>query len=1245
MVKKSAEMAYTSKQVKSSKWLLLLCAASAAAVDIAIVILLLIGGMGVEYFICPIVLFVFDAVYFVVSLCFTNFRFKYSMAVWLSYVLLFTLGVAVELAILLGGAGTVISNVALITWSVVHALNILCAIITALFASRVMKSTWLGIVFAAVFVLCCGAYLAYSFLFGFFGQGNGSRPLVYKYDSAAGAYTAVDVLAGRSKKVVVPETFNGKPVTAVSFKVLTKSGINEYAFSAGLQFTDDSVLENQLNLENKTYYVDKAGVNEVRSKLYAYEGGEQSVMNAVMIANATLPSNLSGGEGYVAFAYDPEAFRLIKGNVIPVYVGNLASFDMDAYTADYDYIQYRNPENAEHLDRAYKAGGYILSDIVGANGSLLSGAITENTIAELKFDKIYRVTVESGNDTKYDEREVQPDFCFDTVDGGTLGYRYLTLGTAENFTDGLNARKGFSLQWLYYEDGAKKKLSSLPELLGSLSGSDVTVCPLWTLNAPEVSITSTAENNSIVYGENVTFTANATIEAEGVTFEYRWALGAEPSTDCEWDTQSVSLNQPKPDKSGEYKLAVLVHGGETTSLSAFTAASINLNINKKPIEFVWTAPEDLVYDGAEKLVRFDFDRSQLVGNDSIEYTVPIGSDNNGFVSVSAGIYAVKYAGTYSPKIYVSGADAANYDAGDSINYTFTVEKRHITADWSNYDSLVYNGALQGPSAVAIGVGGDGDVISEVSGRKVDAGENYSATATLGNANYILDNPDQTYSIKKAPLTVTAGSVSTVYGEAPDVSAIPLNYSGFVHEETVSVLGGAPVYAFAPSLSDGDEYAVGEYSEGVSVSGYTANNYEITYVGGTLTITQRAVVVGWRNADGLVYDAQEKNVTAYVSNVVGSDDVSLTVTGGNAVNYGVYTAEVTGLTGTRAVNYILADGLTREYTVSKAQITVTADDKTSVYGSATVELTATLEGVIYGEELAYEISCDMGEEEKLNAGEYDIICTLTQDNENYEVICVNGTYTVSPLAVEIIWANYDRLAYNGVEKNVTATVTNKVYAEDDVTVVVSGGNEKDAGGHTATAVSLDGEDAGNYSLPEGLTREYSIDQVRLSINIDNKTSVYGDPLEELTVTLKDGVIFNNEIEYELRKEEGANVGEYKITCTITKGLNDNNYQLSDYFISGTYTITAREITVNWSDYEDLVYDGNEKTVTGVIDNLAEGDEALVRFEGVTATEAGNYTARLVLDESIAGNYVVVNGTLDYTVAEATDIEMPGVDNEV
>lgn len=1223
MIKKSAEMAYTSKHIKSSKWLLLLCAASAAAVDLAITVLLIIGGMGATYLICPIVLFIFDVIYFVISLFFTNFRFKYSIAVWISYMLFFALGMVVELCLLLGGSGTVITNGALIMWAVVHGLNIVCAIVTALFASRVLKYLWVGIVFAVVFIFSCAAYTAYIIPSGFFGQGMDSRPLVYRYNGETGEYTAIDVLAGRSDKVAVPKLFNGKPVTALSFNVLANGGVKEYSFSADIRFTDEEALERQLDLEGKKIYVEKGAVNDVRATLFGYES-DGTNGNAVALANATLPENLEEGEGYVAFSYDLNAFNISKGKVVPVYVGDLSAFNFNSYTAEYDYITYRDADNTEHLDYAYKHGGYILSDIAGENGSVFGG-VSQSTVAELKFDKIYRVTVESGNDKKYDEHEKQPEFCFDTVGGDSLGYRYLTLGKAASFTAGLNGRKGFSLKWLYYDGAVKKNLEDLPSVLGGLDGSDLTVAPLWSLNDPTVRITSTAANGAITYGEDVTFTAAAEVEAEGVELEYRWALGGEPVTDYTWTGESVSLEHPKPEVSGEYKLVVLVHGGEVTSLSSFGTASVNLNIAKKPVEFVWTAPADLVYDGADKVVRFDFDRSQLVGDDDISYTVPVGGGDDGYVSVSAGAYTVKYAGTYSPVIVVSGADAVNYDAGNTVKYSFTVDRRSIAVEWSDYDTLVYNGGMQGPKAQADGMGTDGNVVSGVTGLRVNAGDNYTATAVLGNDNYILTEATRTYSIKKAPLTVTAGKASAVYGSQPDTGAIELTYDGFVNNETAEGLGGRPDYTFAPSVG-GADYSVGVYENGVAVSGYTSNNYDITYASGELTITKRPVTVGWRGTENLVYNAREKEVTAYVVNLVGNDDVSITVQGGDAINHGTHTAEATALTGARAGNYELVDGLTREYTIGKASVTVTALPKSSVYGSPAVELEVAVTGEIYNDEIAYEVSWEEG----VNAGDYEIVCVLTLENDNYEVICENGVYTIEPLPVEVKWEGYDRLAYNSQAKNVTAAVTN-VIGEDDVSVIVTGGDAVDAGSHTAVATGLQGEDAANYSVPDGLECNYMIDPATPTIRAVDKTSVYGEPEEELTIEVIEGEIFNDELEIILSKPNNKNVGEYNIFCTTKYNPN----YLVTVIPGGKYTITEREITIIWSNNRNLVYDGTEKTVTAEIGGmgLAAGEGELYRFENMSATEAGTYTARFILDGSIANNYKVNNAECVYTIEQA------------
>ena len=196
---------------------------------------------------------------------------------------------------------------------------------------------------------------------------------------------------------------------------------------------------------------------------------------------------------------------------------------------------------------------------------------------------------------------------------------------------------------------------------------------------------------------------------------------------------------------------------------------------------------------------------------------------------------------------------------------------------------------------------------------------------------------------------------------------------------------------------------------------------------------------------------------------------------------------------------------------------------------------------------------------VNAGDYEIVCVLTLENDNYEVICENGVYTIEPLPVEVKWEGYDRLAYNSQAKNVTAAVTN-VIGEDDVSVIVTGGDAVDAGSHTAVVTGLQGEDAANYSVPDGLECNYMIDPATPTIRAVDKTSVYGEPEEELTIEVIEGEIFNDELEIILSKPNNKNVGEYNIFCTTKYNPN----YLVTVIPGGKYTITEREITINWRD---------------------------------------------------------------------------------
>lgn len=101
----------------------------------------------------------------------------------------------------------------------------------------------------------------------------------------------------------------------------------------------------------------------------------------------------------------------------------------------------------------------------------------------------------------------------------------------------------------------------------------------------------------------------------------------------------------------------------------------------------------------------------------------------------------------------------------------------------------------------------------------------------------------TFKITPAQLTITAQSCSREYGK-PNPS-IDLTYSGFKNNENESVLTQSPMVTILAS----EESNVGEYP--IEVSGAKANNYEISYIQGILTIEKANQWIEWnQNLDGL-----------------------------------------------------------------------------------------------------------------------------------------------------------------------------------------------------------------------------------------------------------------------------------------------------------------------------------------------------------------------------------------------------------
>ena len=122
------------------------------------------------------------------------------------------------------------------------------------------------------------------------------------------------------------------------------------------------------------------------------------------------------------------------------------------------------------------------------------------------------------------------------------------------------------------------------------------------------------------------------------------------------------------------------------------------------------------------------------------------------------------------------------------------------------------------------------------------------SVTNGNVTYV----NGTLTITKAPLTIKAGNYTMVQGE--ELPTFTATYEGFKNGETESVLTTKPTLTTsATSSSDPGTYDV-------VVSGAKAQNYEISFVNGTLTITASSGISSLAQ-DGLynVYDLTGRKI--------------------------------------------------------------------------------------------------------------------------------------------------------------------------------------------------------------------------------------------------------------------------------------------------------------------------------------------------------------------------------------------------
>lgn len=139
------------------------------------------------------------------------------------------------------------------------------------------------------------------------------------------------------------------------------------------------------------------------------------------------------------------------------------------------------------------------------------------------------------------------------------------------------------------------------------------------------------------------------------------------------------------------------------------------------------------------------------------------------------------------------------------------------------------------------------------------------TVTYGNVKYVSG----TLTIVKAPLKIIADNVSRKQGE--DNPVLTVSYEGFKNNETASVLTSQP----AVSTTATKDSEPGTYE--ITVSSAEAQNYEITYVSGTLTITAGTFKLTYM-VDGEEYNSEQLEYGSTITPLVVPDKDTYLFTG-------------------------------------------------------------------------------------------------------------------------------------------------------------------------------------------------------------------------------------------------------------------------------------------------------------------------------------------------------------------------------
>ena len=574
-------------------------------------------------------------------------------------------------------------------------------------------------------------------------------------------------------------------------------------------------------------------------------------------SNVTAGGNLNFSSGAVAYGYGTSTLASLNGNI--TFSSDLVNKGT-TLTANNGTITFNSVSTAAGYNLSASAAQFIFGNTNWGSGygSVSLTSTNSITLPSISAASIIALTTASTADLTIGTGR--------TLTASGPG-NAITLVSGRNFINNSGSSTPLVLtgsgRYLIYST------NSVADALGGMSSGFVRYgctyggsCPSGvtipasgngSIYVVQPILTVTPNSINTVYGDAVPALAGYGYSVSGYL---TGAAGADSDTNILTGSLTGTTNYVQGNDVGTYNLNY--SSGTLTSNLGYAISYANnasgMNVAQRTLTASLTGVVSKTYDGTDvaTLTSAHYSLGNVYGSDAL--TVTNTSGNYSDKNVGSG-KNVSITG-----LTLSGTKASNYTfASSSVSGTVgTILQKALTLVGLGADNKVYDATTIATLNGMVGFSGiagsdivnlDGTGVGTFSDVNAGMGKavtvtGYSISGTDANNYNFIQPTGIVADINKALLTVTANDQTIIYGTTVPTSTV--TYTGFVGSENTNVLD---TMATLSSANSGILNA-GTYTGNYTISGAADNNYDFSYVTGSLDVLQRALTVTTADVDNL-----------------------------------------------------------------------------------------------------------------------------------------------------------------------------------------------------------------------------------------------------------------------------------------------------------------------------------------------------------------------------------------------------------